>query len=86
MKDEALKLALTDAEIEQLASKHLGVGDGERGMHYVFGEIEFARAILAAAQRQWVGLTDEERNECTQSPFTADQHLAIEAKLKEKNT
>jgi len=39
-----------------------------------------------AAQRQWVGLTDEERNECTQSPFTADQHLAIEAKLKEKNT
>jgi hypothetical protein len=33
-----------------------------------------------------VGLTDEERNECTQSPFTADQHRAIEAKLKEKNT
>jgi hypothetical protein len=41
---------LTDAEIEQLASKHLGVGDGERGTHYVFGEIDFARAILAAAQ------------------------------------
>jgi hypothetical protein len=39
-----------------------------------------------AAQKPWVGLTDEERNECTQSPFTADQHLAIEAKLKEKNT
>jgi hypothetical protein len=39
-----------------------------------------------AAQQQWVGLTDEERNECTQSPFTADQHIAIEAKLKEKNT
>jgi hypothetical protein len=41
---------LTDAEIEQLASKHLDVGDGERGTHYVFGEIDFARAILAAAQ------------------------------------
>jgi hypothetical protein len=53
--------------------------------------IEMIDAILKehpapAAQRQWVGLTDEERNECTQSPFTADQHLAIEAKLKEKNT
>jgi hypothetical protein len=35
--------------------------------------------------KPWVGLTDEERNECTQSPFTADQHRAIEAKLKEKN-
>jgi hypothetical protein len=37
------------------------------------------------APKPWVGLTDEERNECTQSPFTADQHRAIEAKLKEKN-
>jgi hypothetical protein len=38
-----------------------------------------------AHQRQWVGLTDEERRECTQSPFTMDNYLAIEAKLKEKN-
>jgi hypothetical protein len=37
------------------------------------------------APKPWAGLTDEERNECTQSPFTADQHRAIEAKLKEKN-
>jgi hypothetical protein len=43
------------------------------------------RATPPAAQKPWVGLTDEERNECTQSPFTADQHRAIEAKLKEKN-
>jgi hypothetical protein len=35
--------------------------------------------------KPWVGLTDEERNECTQSPFTADHHRAIETKLKEKN-
>ena len=51
--------------------------------------IEMIDAILkehTAAQKPWVGLTDEERNECTQSPFTADQHRAIEAKLKEKNT
>jgi len=39
-----------------------------------------------AAQRQWVGLTDEERRACTQSPFTADNYRAIEAKLKERNT
>ena len=38
------------------------------------------------AQRTWVGLTDEERRACTQSPFTADNYLAIEAKLKERNT
>ena len=80
---------LTDAEIEQLASKHLGVGDGERGMHYVFGEIDFARAILAAAQRQWVGLSGEE----IQTIWRHSEHMnvnevcrAIEAKLKELNT
>jgi hypothetical protein len=44
-----------------------------------------AYGMVNKAKRQWVGLTDEERNECTQSPFTADQHRAIEAKLKEKN-
>jgi hypothetical protein len=47
--------------------------------------IEMIDAMLAAEPKPWVGLTDEERNECTQSPFTADQHRAIEAKLKEKN-
>jgi hypothetical protein len=39
-----------------------------------------------AAQRQWVGLTDEEHRVCTQSPFTAENYRAIEAKLREKNT
>ena len=36
-------------------------------------------------QRTWVGLTDEERHACTQSPFTAENYRAIEAKLKQKN-
>lgn len=36
-------------------------------------------------KRDWVGLTIEERVACTQSPFTADNYRAIEAKLKEKN-
>jgi hypothetical protein len=40
-----------------------------------------------AKKRKWVGLTDEERNEihgATKSPY--DDLLAVEAKLKEKNT
>ncbi len=36
-------------------------------------------------RREWVGLTDEERRVCTQSPFTEENYQAIEAKLKEKN-
>jgi hypothetical protein len=39
---------LTDEQIAQLASKYLDVGDGERGATYVYGELEFARAIEAA--------------------------------------
>jgi hypothetical protein len=45
-KQQALK-PLTDDQIAQLASKYLDVGDGERGSTYVYGEIEFARAIEA---------------------------------------
>lgn len=37
-------------------------------------------------KRSWVGLTDEERHACTQSPFTEENYRAIEARLKEKNT
>ena len=37
-------------------------------------------------QRQWIGLTDEDRQACAQSPFVCENYLAIEAKLKEKNT
>jgi len=37
-------------------------------------------------QRTWVGLTDRERHDCTQSAFSDDNYRAIEAKLKEKNT
>ena len=37
-------------------------------------------------KRPWVGLTDEQREACTQSPFTEDNYDDIEAKLKELNT
>ena len=36
--------------------------------------------------KPWVGLTDEERRACTQSPFAVENYLSIEAKLKERNT
>ena len=37
-------------------------------------------------QREWVGLTDEERDECLGNYITAEGRArAIEAKLKEKN-
>jgi hypothetical protein len=40
-----------------------------------------------AAQRQWVGLTDEERDDVLDIYITAEGRArAIEAKLKEKNT
>jgi hypothetical protein len=44
-----------------------------------------------AAQRTWVGLTDDERNEIASVTFGRENALAlyvdaIEAKLKEKNT
>jgi len=38
-------------------------------------------------KREWVGLTDEERDECLGNYITAEGRArAIEAKLKEKNT
>jgi hypothetical protein len=47
-------------------------------------EVEFV-ALVAAAQRQWVGLTHGELKECQDSnPYQF--YRAIEAKLKEKNT
>jgi len=44
-------------------------------------------ATPPAAQRQWVGLTDEERDDLLDNYITAEGRArAIEAKLKEKNT
>ena len=40
----------------------------------------------SSPKRPWVGLTDEQREACTQSPFTEDNYQDIEDKLKELNT
>ena len=46
-------------------------------------DVELVPVYLA---REWVGLTDEQREACTQSPITADNYQDIEAKLRELNT
>ena len=72
--------------------------DYERG--FVDGMLKQAqssvdKAVNAMSQRTWVGLTDEERNdclvdadpcECLADPEAEELMRCIEAKLKEKNT
>ena len=47
---------------------------------------ELEQKVEELEQRKWVGLTDEQREACTQSPFTEDNYQDIEDKLKELNT
>ena len=65
-------------------TKDIGVEQDER----VFARIA---DIKKPAKREWVGLTNEEREEIENRPFSQNDWLwsyacAIEAKLKEKNT
>ena len=77
--EEALREWLQEAIvplIEQVLVKKLG-----QAMSYAASE-------LIQPQRTWVGLTDEERNEITNTVMIDIWQVAraIEAKLKEKNT
>ena len=62
--------------------------DHKEGEREIWHRELLARAINPpAAQRQWVGLTDEDVEECVKRCRSADGLArAIEAKLKEKNT
>jgi hypothetical protein len=52
-----------------------------------FDQLQPLYTTPPAAQRQWVGLTDEERDDLLDNYITAEGRArAIEAKLKEKNT
>lgn len=53
---------------------------------YKFKQGQNVYTTPPAAQRTWVGLTDEQRRVCVQSPFTEENYRAIEVKLKENNT
>ena len=56
--------------------------------HVIWAALRWAKENTPpAAQRQWVGLTDEERMEIYNKPLTIASCIgAVEAKLKEKNT
>ena len=49
---------------------------------------EYSTALdeLCTPKREWVGLTEEEREECLDEYYRGSIAFAIEAKLKEKNT
>ena len=52
-----------------------------------FDQLQPLYTTPPAAQRQWVGLTDEERDDLLDNYITAEGRArAIEAKLKERNT
>ena len=61
--------------------------DVEMELHRLKNALEMANKALDA-QRTWVGLTDEERNEITNTVMIDIWQVAraIETKLKEKNT
>ena len=79
---------------EPVAIYRAGQAKGEVYHVQFLKEMEADEVLLYAApvQRTWVGLTDEERKDTLQSVntgFVVDASvvaLAIEAKLKEKNT
>jgi len=62
-------------------AKHLAICAEIQQLHQV------RLAQLEAQKREWVGLTNDERDECMNDYYTEGAIVdAIEAKLKEKNT
>jgi hypothetical protein len=84
-KDKALKLALEALEKSLPRLAPYGEQDWLDSKAAITA-IKQARS--APVQRQWVGLTDEERTEIRREHYARTLPLmeAIEAKLKEKNT
>jgi hypothetical protein len=86
---DALRTAIAEAEKQEPVAFIAPNGDlrktTEAKDHWEWGA-EFTPLYTTppAAQRQWVGLTDEEIDEWTPEIHSVIQ--AIEAKLKEKNT
>ncbi len=73
---------------ELVAIYRAGQAKGEKFHVEFLKEMGDDEVLLYATppKRPWVGLTDEQREACTQSPFTEDNYDDIEAKLKELNT
>jgi hypothetical protein len=78
------------APVQPVGVYRAGQAKGEHFHVQFFRKIDEDEALLwttpPAAQRQWVGLTDEERMEIYNKPLTIAACIgAVEAKLKEKN-
>jgi hypothetical protein len=58
----------------------------ERWLDWAMAQQPRGKNSLPAAQRQWVGLTVEEKNEITWGKTIYEILELFEAKLKEKNT
>lgn len=84
----AIRTAIAEVEKQEPVLKPCWYESKEKTMCRKCGQVH-AEAIPPAAQRQWVGLTDEEVKDIVWNlPYEPSQeHIrAIEAKLKEKNT
>jgi hypothetical protein len=69
---------MTDEEVEKIIKRNMNLQMNLAGIRADFEE---------APQRQWVGLTDEERKDlCRWWSSPMDAIYATETKLKEKNT
>ena len=88
-KDEALKLALSALdEVRQETFRLMRNGETLYSEKKVWMAIYTIKKVLAQPQRTWVGLTDEEIQQCLNGlpTQTIDVYARrIEAKLKEKN-
>ena len=104
MKDEALRMALEALEwisnletgrfIRQKATEPIAAikqalaAPVQEPVATLFGSLPVYDTTPPAAQRQWVGLTDDERTEIRREHYARTLPLmdAIEAKLRSKNT
>ena len=89
-KDEALRMALEALKKFHYAMIDAGVLDRQEVLNEGFTAATAIKEALALPQRTWVGLTDEEVDECyywKDRQWTTDELVRhVEAKLKEKNT
>ena len=89
-KDEALRMALEALKKFHYSMIDAGVLDRQEVLNEGFTAATAIKEALALPQRTWVGLTDEEVDECyywKDRQWTTDELVRhVEAKLKEKNT
>jgi len=85
--DSVMEQAQVFASAWSLVGSRFDSGSGLEDAEQAKAELRAMLTTPPTAQRQWVGLTDEERDDLLDNYITAEGRArAIEAKLKEKNT